>query len=307
MEMIKNFVGNQFAFESIQRHIGQDNPGPMILFGSSGLGKLSAAKAAASALLGVPIEKLSLNTDYYILDNENAAIKVDDVMLLLERSSISSVSGRKIYIIRNAENMNVQAQNKLLKLLEDRNKSNKLILTCNRNVLLDTVISRCNVIPFYPLAEQEMNEYLKLQGLEPEGRHLAAYLCFSCPYKWDEVKDCYDDLRETYLELLEMERTEDIFLKLHLLVEKDHKSFYEVHSKHLLSGLQLLQYVFFHIMLIKLDADLPDQVVIELKSLESRYSLQQAYEASEIIERHKCRAVQKYTKNDFFDLVRSLV
>lgn len=307
MQMNKNFVGNQFAFEAMKCYIAQKEPGPIILFGSSGLGKLSAAKAAASAMLGVPIEKLYLSTDYYILDKENDPIKVEDILFLLERSSISSVSGKKVFIIRNAENMNIQAQNKLLKLLEDRNKSNKLIMTCNRNSLLGTIISRCNMVSFYSLSVQEMNEYLKMQGLEPEGRHLATYLCCSCPYKWDEVKNCYDDLRETYLELLKMEKREDIFPKLHLLVEKDRKSFCEVHAKHLVPGLQLLQYVFYHIVLIKLGAELPEQVLTELKPLEGLYSLPQVYEASVEIERHKSRTLLKYTKNDFFDLVRSLV
>lgn len=305
--MDKNFMGNQFAYDLIVSHVEQENPGPMILYGSSGLGKLSAAKSAASFMLGVPMERLPLSTDYYLLDKENELIKVEDILMLLERSSISSVSGKKVFLIRNAENMNIQAQNKLLKLLEDRNQTNKLILTCSRNLLLDTILSRCNVISFYPLSTQEMEEYLKQQGMEREGRHLAAYLCDSCPYNWEQVKNVYDDLKATYAELQKIKRREDIFRILHLLMEKDSKSFYEVHSKHLVIGLQLLQYVYYHIMLLKLKRRLPDQVEAELKDLEHIYSLPQVYNATVAIEQHKLQAVRKYTKNDFFDLIRNLV
>lgn len=305
--MNKDFVGNQLAYEAIKRHIEQKEPGPLILYGSSGLGKGVAANAAAAAILGVTVERLRFNSDYYMLDKEEELIKVEDVQLLLDRSSISSVSGRKVFIIRNAENMNDRAQNKLLKLLEDRNKSNQLILTCNRNLLLDTIISRCSIVNFYPLQEKEMEEYLKLQGLEPDGRHLAAYLCSSCPYNWELVQYYYDELKETYRNLIQMKRGEDIFRTLHLLVEKDSKSFYELHSKHLVTALQLLQYVFYHIILLKLNEALPEQLKNELSALNQCYSLTQTYKASIAIEQHKGLSLKKYTKNDFFDLVRSLV
>lgn len=304
--MDKNFEGNPYAYDLIMRNVTQKEAGPMILYGSNGLGKLSAAKAAASAMLGVPMERLTLNSDYYLLDKGNETIKVEDIHTLLERSSVSSVSGKKVFIIRNAENMNVQAQNKLLKLLEDRNTANKLIFTCSR-LLIGTIISRCNVISFYPLSIQEMDEYLKRQQVDQKDRHLAAYLCDFCPYNWEKVDSCYGDLRECYEELLEMGGKEEIFRCLHLLVEKDPKSFYEIHSKHLFTGMQLLQYVFYHIMMMKLGDTLPEHVTGELKGLERIYSLSQAYEASAAIESHKNRAVQKYTKNDFFDLVRKLV
>lgn len=301
--MNKTFVGNQFAYEVIKRHIEQKEPGPLVFYGSSGLGKLLAAKAAASFLLGVPEERLSLCSDFYLLNKMEELINVEAVQLLLERSSISSITGRKVFIIRNAENMNVQAQNKLLKLLEDKNETNKVILTCNRNLLIDTIISRCNVVSFYPLPKTEMEEYLKLQGVEMKERHLAAYLCDSCPYKWENVQNYFDDLMQAYTDILRMKHRKDIFRVLNLLVEKDPKSFYEIHSKHLLTALQLLQYIFYHLMLLKLGGDVPEQIEKEFELLGNIYSLTQAYDASMAIEKHKCHALEKYTKNDFFDLV----
>lgn len=305
--MDKNFVGNQPAYELIANHVARREPGPMILQGSCGLGKLFAAKAAASALLCTPIDRLGLHSDYFLLDKANDVIKVEDIQVLLERSSVSSVSGRKVFIIRNAENMNVQSQNKLLKLLEDRNRTNQMILTCNRGLLLDTIISRCNVIPFYSLPYKEMEEYLECLGVEPEGVHLAAYLCEYGPYNWEGTASCYGDLRTVYLKLLGMKKKEDIFWVLHLFLEKDPKSFYEVHSKHLLAGLQMLQYIFYHMTLLKLGDNLPELVEAELAGLARLYSLPQAFAACAMIEKHKYMAVQKYTKNDFFDLVRCLV
>lgn len=303
--MNKTFVGNQFAYESIRCHMEQKDPGPLILYGSSGLGKILAAKTAASFLLDIPEDKLTLYPDFYLLDKKDEVIKVEDIQLLLERSSISPVGGKKVFIIHNAENMNIQAQNKLLILLEDRNETNKLIFTCNQNLLLDTIISRCNVVTFFPLPIKEMEEYLKRQGVEPEGRYLAAYLCDACPYKWEEVQFCFDALNQTYKELIRMEQKKDIFRVLNLLIEKDPKSFYEVHSKHLLTALQLFQYVFYHLILLKLGGDVPEQIQKEFEILKNIYSINQAYDASVTIEKHKGQAL-KYTKNDFFDLMRVL-
>ena len=75
---------------------------------------------------------------------------------------IKPYSGRyKIYIIAEAEKMTIQAQNALLKTLEEPPEYAVIILlTENAAGLLPTIISRCAVLRLYPLDDNVINKYL---------------------------------------------------------------------------------------------------------------------------------------------------
>lgn len=81
----------------------------------------------------------------------------------------------KIYIIPDAQLMNVQAQNALLKTIEEPPEYGiLLLLTSNTDKILPTVLSRCMVLNTKPIRERDMLEYLvKEMGLSEE----RAYFC----------------------------------------------------------------------------------------------------------------------------------
>ena len=65
-------------------------------------------------------------------------------------------SEQKIYILLNVENMTAEAQNALLKSLEEPPSHARFILTCdNRRSLLDTIISRSTVYSLEPPTREE--------------------------------------------------------------------------------------------------------------------------------------------------------
>lgn len=71
-------------------------------------------------------------------------------------------SEQKIYILLNAENMTAEAQNALLKSLEEPPAHARFILTCdNRRSLLDTIISRSTVYTLEPPTREECAESLR--------------------------------------------------------------------------------------------------------------------------------------------------
>ncbi|MFQ6752295.1 MAG: hypothetical protein ACLRFL_01855 [Clostridia bacterium] len=80
--------------------------------------------------------------DIIILDQDS--IKVEDVYnLMLQLNTLPVSNEYKIFLILNAENINELAQNKLLKSLEEPNKTNIFILTCAKtDKLLPTILSR---------------------------------------------------------------------------------------------------------------------------------------------------------------------
>ncbi len=84
--------------------------------------------------------------DVILLDQDS--IKVDDVNKLILQLNILPVSSDyKIFLILNAEKINEIAQNKLLKSLEEPNKTSIFILTCAKtDKLLPTIMSRLTKI-----------------------------------------------------------------------------------------------------------------------------------------------------------------
>lgn len=70
-------------------------------------------------------------------------------------------SPRKIYIINEGEKMKAQAQNALLKTLEEPPEYVVfLILTTNVDALLPTILSRCVVLNMKPVADAKVKKYL---------------------------------------------------------------------------------------------------------------------------------------------------
>ena len=81
----------------------------------------------------------------------------------------------KIYVIPDAHLMNAQAQNALLKTIEEPPEYGIIILlTANLSKMLETVLSRCIVLNTKPIRERDMLQYLmKEMGLTEE----KAYFC----------------------------------------------------------------------------------------------------------------------------------
>ena len=70
-------------------------------------------------------------------------------------------ASRKIYILTDVERMNTEAENCLLKTLEEPPASSVLILiTSNIQALLPTTRSRCQILQFHPMPARELAEIL---------------------------------------------------------------------------------------------------------------------------------------------------
>lgn len=70
-------------------------------------------------------------------------------------------SPRKIYIMNEGEKMTVQAQNALLKTLEEPPEyAVILILTTNVDAFLPTILSRCVVLNMKPVPDEKVKQYL---------------------------------------------------------------------------------------------------------------------------------------------------
>lgn len=91
------------------------------------------------------------------------SIGVDDIRAQINGNiAIKPYSSpRKIYIVNEAEKMTVQAQNALLKTLEEPPAyAVILLLTTNVNAFLPTILSRCVVLNMKPVADEKVKKYL---------------------------------------------------------------------------------------------------------------------------------------------------
>ena len=100
-------------------------------------------------------------------EEESRNLKVDTIRELCRYANHTPIlSPRKVFIIRDAEAMVPQAQNALLKTLEEPPGDTTLILTVSRkNALLSTIISRCCSLDFTALPRPALEKLLEAQGL----------------------------------------------------------------------------------------------------------------------------------------------
>lgn len=97
-------------------------------------------------------------------------IGVEDIRKITQDVVIKPYSSkRKIYIINEAEKMTVQAQNALLKTLEEPPAYAVIILlTTNVNAMLQTILSRCVVLNMKPVPGELIKNYLMKEMQIPD-------------------------------------------------------------------------------------------------------------------------------------------
>ena len=88
--------------------------------------------------------------DIYVIDPEKNGIKKNQMLdLMNEFNNKSLLNNKKIYIIKECDKFNASSANTILKFLEEPNEDIVgILLTNNRYKVIDTIISRCQVITF---------------------------------------------------------------------------------------------------------------------------------------------------------------
>ena len=94
--------------------------------------------------------------------NIKATIKIEqirDIKTFLGKKSIES--GKKIVLIVDAHLLNEAASNCLLKILEEPSNGLFIFLTCSLHLLLDTIISRCQLIRFKSFSYKQLEIFIR--------------------------------------------------------------------------------------------------------------------------------------------------
>ncbi|MFS4492739.1 ATP-binding protein [Maribacter sp. 2308TA10-17] len=111
--------------------------------------------------------------DWYRLigiEKKQGQIGVDEAMDVVKKLALKSYEGGyKVMLIWMAEKLNTSAANKLLKLIEEPPEKTVFILvTEDEEQIIQTIRSRCQILHFPPLAENDIAKALEQKGLARE-------------------------------------------------------------------------------------------------------------------------------------------
>ncbi|WP_107572093.1 DNA polymerase III subunit [Clostridioides difficile] len=170
----ENIIGQDFAKKYLTNSIKKNKLNNAYMFeGMDGIGKKKFADELSKLLLDY--ENLENSTDYVLIKPDGNSIKIAQIRNLQSDIVIRPHRDYKIYIINNAEKMTLEAQNALLKTLEEPpNYAIIILVTNNKESLLETIKSRCDIIKFSPIPIEDLKSYLIDTGIEEERAQLLA-------------------------------------------------------------------------------------------------------------------------------------
>src|SRR5690606_30161493 len=115
--------------------------------------------------------------DVHIIEPDGLSIKKWQIQALQEEFSKTGVeSNRKIYLINHADKMTTNAANSLLKFLEEpTSQTVAILLTEQIHRILNTILSRCQVLSFQPLVPKVIQAQLVDEGISPTIASLVAH------------------------------------------------------------------------------------------------------------------------------------
>lgn len=156
-----NVIGHRKILDFLNQSIKNGKVSHSYLFvGPDNIGKFRAAQEFISKLCRVELSSLGNNPDISIIEQEGGVgdIKINQIRQLKHYLSLSPYELEyKIAILDNVSYLNREAANALLKTLEEPSGKTVLILIASEiKKILPTIISRCQIIRFYPVSEKEM-------------------------------------------------------------------------------------------------------------------------------------------------------
>jgi DNA polymerase III subunit delta' len=172
--LFTEIIGQHTAKLLLTQAIVQQKIPPAYLFTSSveGVGKAKTALAFANAIVGENhLDILHIKPTYPENTSQQKGIptiRVEQIREIIEFLSISAItSNQKVVIIHSCSLLHPAAANTLLKTLEEPKTGTFILISSNPQNLLPTIKSRCQIIPFHRLTDEEVVSVLKDQQIEP--------------------------------------------------------------------------------------------------------------------------------------------
>ena len=203
---MKEFIGYEKIIEGFFRRVDNGTLSHAhLIIGPNGIGKSILARIFALKILNK--EK---DIDYVDIVNyrpSKASMGVDEVREIIEEVSKRPYEGdKKVIIIHEGSKLTIQAQNALLKTIEEPPQGVYIILLAESlETLLETIKSRCQVYKLTPLNNKQIEKYINTWGNYSE-EEIKASLAYGegIPGKAERLlnDDNLSELREIIVKLL---------------------------------------------------------------------------------------------------------
>lgn len=158
--------------QQLRQHIAHP-PHALLLQGAEGIGKDTVAVWLAWQTLNLDnTTKLAAYPYFHVISTEGQSISIDAVRELQKLTRLKTVGKsngiQRLIIIKQADLLTIEAQNALLKLLEEPPADTMIILTAsNEQSLLPTIRSRTQILTIKQPSHAQLSEHFAAQQLEP--------------------------------------------------------------------------------------------------------------------------------------------
>ena len=172
MDAFESFPEQNDAKRLLRAALAEGPAHAYLFHGPPGVGKRGAALAFAGELIG-EAERVSrrMHPDVYVLEPVGDQIRIDDIRALRRDLHMRPFEAhRRVYLLHAAETMNEDAADALLKDLEEPPSYAVIVLVADDlGPLPETILSRCQLVPFTRLSERAVREEIaaRAPGLEP--------------------------------------------------------------------------------------------------------------------------------------------
>lgn len=254
----RDIYGHEKKIEIIQKTLAKNRIGHAYLFsGIQAIGKRTLAREFIKALNCEKVDSLNdscgecascrkiereSHPDIFFIEADGQFIRIDAIREMQKRIKCKPLEAKmRAFVIDNADKMNDQAANALLKMLEEPSPSNILILVTARPYSLpQTIVSRCQHMRFNPLSPEAVVKFLVAQtGMDnKQALLLAALSGGSIGNALELNKEDIVAYRTELLNLLSITRSEDPFSLINFA------SFLGQGKKEIRQGLNILKTLF---------------------------------------------------------------
>jgi len=188
----KDILGNEKAKEILLKSLKNKTVLHSYMFiGNEGIGKRLIANQFAKMILCEDFNSQNLtecgkcksciefegdnNPDFVYIEPDGKTIKIEQIREMQNKIIEKPInSSKKVYLINDADLMTKEAQNCLLKTLEEPPEYIVIILiVSNESKMLTTIKSRCMKLQFQKIDDDKLNEYMKLTyGIENVSKNI---------------------------------------------------------------------------------------------------------------------------------------